>query len=39
MVFYLALTAIVGSLLSQAILYPAAVVIEVVARFATHVRI
>ena len=39
MVFYLSLTAIVGSLLSQAILYPAAVVIEVVARFATHVHI
>ncbi len=39
MVFYLTLTAIVGSLLSQAILYPAAVVIEVVARFAAHVRL
>lgn len=39
MVFYLSLTAIVGSLLSQAVLYPAAVVIEVVARFAEHVRI
>jgi hypothetical protein len=39
MVFYLSLTAIVGSLLSQAILYPAAVVIEVVARFAVHVRL
>jgi hypothetical protein len=39
MVFYLSLTAIVGSLLSQAILYPAAVIIEVVARFATHVHI
>jgi hypothetical protein len=38
MVFYLSLTAIVGSLLSQAILYPAAVVIEVVARFAAHVH-
>ncbi|HEV3090768.1 MAG TPA: DUF2837 family protein [Candidatus Cybelea sp.] len=38
MVFYLSLTAIVGSLLSQAILYPAAVIIEVVARFATHVH-
>ncbi len=39
MVFYLSLTAIVGSLLSQAILYPAAVVIELVARFAAHVRL
>lgn len=38
MVFYLSLTAIVGSLLSQAILYPAAVVIEVVSRFATQIR-
>ncbi|MBV9332396.1 MAG: DUF2837 family protein [Candidatus Eremiobacteraeota bacterium] len=39
MVFYLSVTAIVGSLLSQAILYPAAVVIEVVARFAAHVHL
>lgn len=39
MVFYLSLTAIIGSLLSQAILYPAAVIIEVVARFAAHVRL
>jgi hypothetical protein len=39
MVFYLSLTAIVGSLLSQAILYPAAQLIEVVARFAAHVHI
>ncbi len=39
MVFYLSLTAIVGSLLSQAILYPAAVLIEVVARFASHIHI
>lgn len=38
MVFYLSLTAIVGSLLSQAILYPAAVIIEVVARFAGSVH-
>jgi hypothetical protein len=38
MVFYLSLTAIIGSLLSQVILYPAAVVIEVVARFAAHVH-
>jgi hypothetical protein len=38
MVFYLSLTAIVGTLLSQAILYPAAVIIEVVARFASHVH-
>jgi len=39
MVFYLSVTAIIGSLLSQAILYPAAVVIEVVSRFAGQVRI
>lgn len=39
MVFYLSLTAIVGTLLSQAIFYPAAVVIEYVARFAEHVRL
>jgi hypothetical protein len=39
MVFYLSLTAIAGTLLSQAIFYPAAVVIEAVARFAGHVRI
>ena len=39
MVFYLSLTAILGSLLSQALLYPAAVVIEVVARFAAHVHL
>ena len=39
MVFYLSLTAIVGTLLSQAIFYPAALVIEAVARFAGHVRI
>ncbi|MBV9233152.1 MAG: DUF2837 family protein [Candidatus Eremiobacteraeota bacterium] len=39
MVFYLSVTAIVGSLLSQAILYPAAVLIEVVARFAAHVHL
>jgi hypothetical protein len=38
MVFYLSVTAILGSLLSQAILYPAAVAIEVVARFAAHVH-
>jgi hypothetical protein len=38
MVFYLSLTAIVGTLLSQLIFYPAAVVIEVVARFAGHVK-
>jgi hypothetical protein len=36
MVFYLSLTAIVGSLLSQLIFVPAAVVIEYVARFANH---
>jgi hypothetical protein len=39
MVFYLSLTAIIGSLLSQAILYPAAFIIEVVARFAAHVHV
>ena len=39
MVFYLSLTAIAGTLLSQAVFYPAAVLIEVVARFAEHVRI
>ncbi len=33
MVFYLALTAIVGTLLSQLILYPAALFIGSVARF------
>jgi hypothetical protein len=38
MVFYLSLTAIVGSLISQAILYPAAVLIKVVALFAMHVH-
>lgn len=38
MVFYLAVTAIVGTLLSQVIFYPAAVVIEYVARFALHVH-
>lgn len=36
MVFYLSLTAIVGSLIAQAIFYPAAVVIEYVARFANQ---
>jgi Alternate to MurJ len=39
MVFYLSLTAIVGSLLSQLILYPAAVVIKDVALFALHVHL
>ncbi len=38
MVFYLSLTAIIGTLVAQAIFYPAAVVIEVVARFAAHVH-
>ena len=37
MVFYLSVTAIVGSLLSQLILWPAAVIIKVVARFGAHV--
>jgi hypothetical protein len=36
MVFYLSLTAIVGSLLAQLIFYPAAIVIEYVARFANQ---
>src|SRR5579863_5333957 len=39
MVFYLSLTAILGSLLSQVILYPAAVIIAVVARFAGNVHL
>ena len=39
MVFFLSLTAIAGSLLSQVILYPAAVIIEVVARFAGNVHL
>jgi hypothetical protein len=39
MVFYLSLTAILGTLISQAVFYPAAVLVEVVARFAEHVRI
>ncbi len=38
MVFYLALTAIVGTLLSQIIFYPSAWLIEEVARFFNHVR-
>lgn len=38
MVFYLSLTAIAGTLLSQVVFYPAAIVIEVVARFAGHVH-
>jgi len=38
MVFYLSLTAIAGSLLAQLIFFPAAVVIEYVARFANHVH-
>jgi hypothetical protein len=38
MVFYLSLTAVLGTLLSQVVFYPAAVIIEVVARFAEHVR-
>jgi hypothetical protein len=36
MVFYLSLTAIFGSLLAQVIFYPAAVIIENVAKFALH---
>jgi hypothetical protein len=38
MVFYLALTAIVGTLLSQLILWPSAKVIEYVAHFFTHLH-
>jgi hypothetical protein len=38
MVFYLSLTAILGTILSQLIFYPSAVVIEDVARFFNHVR-
>lgn len=38
MVFYLSLTAILGSLLSQVIFVQAALVIEYVARFANHVH-
>jgi hypothetical protein len=38
MVFYLSLTAIAGTLVSQVIFYPAAVVIEYVAKFAIHVH-
>jgi hypothetical protein len=38
MVFYLSVTAIVGTLVSQVIFYPAALVIEYVAKFAIHVH-
>jgi hypothetical protein len=38
MVFYLSLTAIVGTLVSQVIFYPAALVVEYVAKFALHVH-
>jgi myo-inositol catabolism protein IolC len=38
MVFYLALTAIAGTILSQLILWPSAKVIELVAHFFTHIR-
>jgi hypothetical protein len=38
MVFYLSLTAIIGTIVSQLIFYPSAVVIENVARFFNHVR-
>ena len=38
MVFYLSVTAIFGTLLSQIVFYPAAVIIEHVARFALHVH-
>ncbi len=38
MVFYLALTAVIGTLLSQAILYPAAVFIGGVAHLVNHLR-
>jgi hypothetical protein len=39
MVFYLSLTAVLGSLLAQVIFYPAAVIIEYVAKFALHVHL
>jgi hypothetical protein len=39
MVFYLSLTAIAGTLLSQAVFYPAAVIIKDVARFAGNVHL
>ncbi len=38
MVFYLSLTAIIGTILSQIVFYPAAVIIEYVAKFAVHVH-
>jgi hypothetical protein len=38
-VFYLSLTAVLGSLLAQVIFYPAAVIIEYVAKFALHVHL
>ncbi len=38
MVFYLALTAIIGTLLSQVILWPAAKIIAIVAHFLTNIR-
>lgn len=38
MVFYLSLTAIIGTVLSQLIFYPSAVIIEHVARFFNHVH-
>jgi hypothetical protein len=38
MVFYLAVTAIIGTLLSQVILWPAAKLIEIVAHFFTNLR-
>jgi hypothetical protein len=39
MVFYLALTAIIGTLVAQIIFYPSALVIEYVARFASHLHV
>lgn len=38
MVFYLSLTAILGTLFSQVVFYPAAIIIEYVAKFAVHVH-
>lgn len=38
MVFWLAVTAIIGTLLSQVILWPAAKLIEIVAHFFTHIH-
>jgi hypothetical protein len=39
MVFYLTVTAIIGTLVAQLIFYPSALAIEYVARFASHVHV